>query len=60
MIVEVMQKRVYGIINFYPVNDLAKKMADLAGTKTLTSHSLKIIKSMEGMEIKIIHEEVNI
>lgn len=52
-------KNVYGNQAIYPVCDQAKKLAQLAGTKTLTMESIRIIKSL-GYEIKQQSNEIEI
>ncbi len=39
---KVTAKSVYGETKFYPANDAAQALADIAGTKTLTYQTLKI------------------
>jgi hypothetical protein len=39
-------KSVYGETKFYPVNEIARGFADVAGTKTLTPETLRIMKRM--------------
>ena len=55
----VMQKMQYGILRFYPVNDLAQKFADLMGRMTFDAGHLKRIKAM-GIGIEVKYEEVAI
>lgn len=43
-------KNVYGVQNVYPVCDQAKFFAALAGTKTLTTQAIKLIKQ-QGFSI---------
>ena len=45
----------YGKTTAYPVNDTAKTVAKLAGTKTLTKTALEIARDL-GFEIEIITE----
>lgn len=59
MKVEVLQKTQYGILRFYPTNELAKKLADFAGRMTFDAGHLKRIKGM-GVEVEIKHEAVEI
>lgn len=44
MIVEV--KNVYGNQVIYPINEIAKTFAKLAGTKTLTIAAVELIKTL--------------
>lgn len=46
----VQHKNVYGNIVLYPMNDNAKLLAEIAGTKTLTNHTLALAERM-GFEI---------
>lgn len=39
-------KQVYGNELIYPVNDVAQKLANLAGTKTLQRDTIKIAKEL--------------
>ncbi len=52
-VVEVNLKNVYGEVKAYPINEAAKLLADLAGTKTLTMAALKKIQAL-GYEIKAV------
>jgi hypothetical protein len=52
-VIEVNLKSVYGEVKAYPINEAAKLFAALAGTKTLTVQSLKLIKSL-GYEVKAV------
>ena len=52
-VIEVNLKSVYGEVKAYPVNEAAKLFAELAGTKTLTMQSLKLIKAL-GYEVKAV------
>jgi hypothetical protein len=54
--IQIEVKNVYGVEKIYPVCSLAKDFSDLAGTKTLTITSLKIIKKM-GYEIEVVSRE---
>lgn len=45
-------KDVYGTQTIYPVCEIAKGLAALAGTKTLTQASIKIIKSL-GYQVAV-------
>lgn len=42
---------VYGVATCYPVNDQAKLLAQIAGTKTLTNHALALAERM-GFQIQ--------
>jgi hypothetical protein len=44
IIIEV--KNVYGNETIYPVNDAAKVLAEIAGTKTLTRRTLKLAQQL--------------
>jgi hypothetical protein len=48
-------KDVYGNRLVYPVCKHAKAFAEIAGTKTLTDHMLKIVKGM-GIDIELEQE----
>ena len=39
-------KQVYGNELVYPVNDVAQKLAQLAGTKTLNSNTIQLAKEL--------------
>jgi hypothetical protein len=52
-VIEVNLKSVYGEVKAYPINEAAKLFAELAGTKTLTMQSLKLIKAL-GYEVKAV------
>lgn len=45
-------KDIYGTQTIYPVCEIAKGLAALAGTKTLTQASIKIIKSL-GYQVSV-------
>lgn len=52
-VIEVNLKSVYGEVKAYPINEAAKLFAALAGTKTLTVQSLKLIQAL-GYEVKAV------
>lgn len=52
-VIEVNLKSVYGEVKAYPINEAAKLFAELAGTKTLTMQSIKLIKAL-GYEVKAV------
>lgn len=54
MNIEVEVKTVYGKPLYYPINDKAQMLAQIAGTETLTAQTLKLAKDM-GMSIKFTH-----
>ena len=45
------RKTVYGVDKFYPVNDLADMLCDIANTKTLPGHMLRVIERYGLFEI---------
>lgn len=45
-------RNVYGETKFYPVNAVAQGFADIAGTKTLTLETLRIMKRL-GVELQL-------
>ena len=45
-------RNVFGTVKYYPKCDTAKKLADIAGTVTLTPQALNTIRSM-GYNIKL-------
>ena len=56
MYIEVSKDRIYGNIVYYPSCDKAKKFAQIAGTKTLTSDTMFLIKKL-GYEIRLGYKE---
>ncbi len=52
-------KSVYGIETVYPACEQAKLFARIAGTKTLTTHALRDIRSL-GYDIEAEREEPRI
>ena len=54
MEITVSVKSVYGNEQIYPVCEQAKLFAALAGTKTLTNQSLRLIKQL-GYKINVSH-----
>ena len=54
MEITVVIKSVYGNEQIYPVCEQAKLFAALAGTKTLTNQSLRLIKQL-GYKINVSH-----
>jgi hypothetical protein len=52
MKITVEARDVYGTTKYYPMCDRAKFFANIAGTKTLTPHSLEKIKAL-GYEIEV-------
>lgn len=45
-VLRVMMKNIYGRELIYPANDVAIAMAGIAGTKTLSTNQLKILKEL--------------
>lgn len=45
-LITVQTKEVYGHAKIYPVCETAQRLANLAGTKTLTPQAIKIIKEL--------------
>ena len=56
-VIEVRVKDVYGNQMIYPVCDAAKVFAAIAGTKTLTQHTLLLIKKL-GYDISIAPQSI--
>ena len=50
----VMVREVYGVTKYYPHCDTSKLFASIAGTKTLTNHTLVFIEQL-GYEINKVH-----
>lgn len=46
MNVLIQSKSVYGVTKFYPMNETAKLLAQVAGTATLTESTLKLAEQM--------------
>jgi len=59
MNVIVEQRLVYGIIKFYPINDLAQKFADLMKQKTFNVQNLFDIKNM-GVTVVVEQRTISI
>jgi hypothetical protein len=53
MIAQVEIKEVYGNKTIYPLNDQAKLLAQIAGTKTLTALTVKLAKDL-GFTFEIV------
>jgi hypothetical protein len=49
-------KSVYGEIKAYPVCDKAKAFAEIAGTRTLTAHTLGKVREL-GYTVRQLHTE---
>ena len=54
MEITVKVKTVYGVDQIYPICEKAQLFADIAGTKTLTSQTLKLVKQL-GYTIQVSH-----
>ena len=52
IVIEVAVKSVYGSLKIYPVNESAKRLAELIGTKTLNNGDLDRAAQAFGFEIK--------
>jgi len=50
-------KNKYGIERVYPANEIAACLARIAGTTTLTPHTLRYAVQM-GFEIKMVEQDV--
>lgn len=59
MIAQVEIKQVYGINTVYPVNDKAKLIAKLAGTKTLTTDTINTAREL-GFTFEVIQQTLTI
>ncbi len=51
LVIQVEIKSVYGALKAYPANESAELLAQIAGTRTLASHTLALAERM-GMVIK--------
>ncbi len=49
-VVEIYEREVYGVTKIYPHNSAAETFAEIAGTITLTSHTILCIKEL-GYEV---------
>jgi hypothetical protein len=54
MIAQVEIREVYGNKTVYPLNDQAKLLAQIAGTKTLTTSTVDLAKKL-GFHFEVIH-----
>jgi hypothetical protein len=59
MIAQIEVKEVYGNRTIYPVNDQAKLLAQIAGTKTLTVATLNLAKKL-GFTFEIVQPTITI
>jgi hypothetical protein len=50
-------KEVYGETKFYPANDIAQSIANIAGTKTLTQATILEAKKM-GIEFTVQYKDL--
>jgi len=50
--IQIEVRSIYGNDTYYPLNNLALDIAKIAGTKTLTTHMLRILLGM-GFPIKV-------
>jgi hypothetical protein len=50
--IEVTARSVYGSMMLYPANDQAARLARIAGTKTLSLHTLREARGM-GFEVSV-------
>ena len=55
--VKVKQKSQYGSTVFYPYNDLAHMFATVAGTKTISTPILKLLKEY-GYTVEVVTDKV--
>lgn len=55
MIIEVQLKQVYGRDRIYPINDAAKKFAQLIKKKTFDMSEIKLLSEI-GFEIKWVYD----
>lgn len=53
MEIKIEARSVYGTTSFYPANDAAQAIAEIAGTKTLTLHALKAASKLPGATISL-------
>jgi hypothetical protein len=59
MIAQIEVKEVYGNRTIYPVNDQAKLLAQIAGTKTLTVGTLNLAKKL-GFVFEVVQPTITI
>jgi hypothetical protein len=59
MIAQIEVKEVYGNRTIYPVNDQAKLLAQIAGTKTLTVATLNLAKKL-GFTFEVVQPTITI
>lgn len=53
-VIQIEIKSVYGAIKYYPVNQAAQLIAQIAGTKTLSAQALKLAVQL-GMQIEYVN-----
>lgn len=49
--IKIYERDVYGTVRIYPANKEAELFAEIAGTTTLTEHTIKCIKDL-GFEVQ--------
>jgi hypothetical protein len=59
VIAQVEIKQVYGVNTVYPLNDKARLIARLAGTKTLTTEAINIARDL-GFTFEVIQPTLSI
>ena len=57
-LLQIQQRSVYGVLTIYPINDVAQRFAEIAGTKTLTPKTLKLAEQL-GFTIQVQAEDVD-
>ena len=60
MRIEINRREVYGNVRYYPVNEIAKALARIAGTKTLSTEVLKEAAFSFNGEVFVTEEELEL
>lgn len=60
MEIEVTVRNVYGNELIYPVNDAAKTLAEIAGTKTLKPDTLSLARKLGHMVVEVSQNRVHL
>ena len=60
MRIEINRREVYGNVRYYPVNEIAKALARIAGTKTFSTEVLKEAAFSFNGEVFVTEEELEL
>lgn len=59
-VIQVFSRSVYGRETLYPANEVAKALAEIAGTKTLAPAVINLAKTKLGYAVEVVQEQTTL